>query len=134
MMTVTTTDVLMPGLNPYVRQPARSRSTSYGTLTSEVTGVNHYGAKARDHWRKHLPGHLAQIRDQEAFFTQLGEAAATEIDQIADALVQAKPPGGGYMQELGRLETARKTAEMQVTREMLLVDPEDQERIAQLLG
>ena len=50
--------------------------------------MNHYGAKARDHWHKHLPGHLAQIPDQEAFFTQLGETAATEIDQIADALAQ----------------------------------------------
>ncbi len=123
----------MPGLNPYARQTARSRSTASGTTTAEVTGVNHYGAKARDHWRKYLPGQLAQIRDQEAFFTQLGEVAATEIDQIADALAQTKPPGEGYLEELGR-ETARKMAEMQVTREMLLVDPEDQERIAQLLG
>ena len=96
--------------------------------------MNHYGAKARDHWRKHLPGHLAQIPDQEAFFTQLGETAATEIDQIADALAQTNPPGEGYLQELGRLETARKTAEMQVAREMLLVDPEDPEKVAQLLG
>lgn len=124
----------MPGLNPYARQPARSRSTTRSTMTAEVTGVNHYGTKARDHWRKHLPGHLAQIPDQEAFFTHLGEAAAMEIDQIADSLAQTAPPGEGYLEELGRLETARKMAEMQVTREMLLVDPEDQERIAQLLG
>ena len=56
------------------------------------------------------------------------------INQIADALAQTAPPGEGYLEELARLETARKMAEMQVTREMLLVDPEDQERIAQLLG
>jgi hypothetical protein len=134
MMAVTTPAEPMPGLNPYARQPARSRSTTSGTMTAEVTGVNQYGAKARDHWRKHLPGRLAQIPDQEAFFTHLGEEAATEIDQIADALAQTAPPGEGYLEELGRLETARKMAEMQVTREMLLVDPEDQERIAQLLG
>ena len=133
-MAVTTPAEPMPGLNPYARQPARSRSTTSGTMTAEVTGVNQYGAKARDHWRKHLPGRLAQIPDQEAFFTHLGEEAATEIDQIADALAQMRPPGEGYLEELGRLETARKMAEMQVTREMLLVDPEDQERIAQLLG
>ena len=133
-MAITTTEEPMPSRNPQARQPARSRSTSRGTPTAEATGVNHYGAMACDHWRKHLPGHLAQIPDQEAFFTQLGETAATEIDQIADALAQTNPPGEGYLQELGRLETARKTAEMQVTREMLLIDPEDPEKIAQLLG
>jgi hypothetical protein len=104
------------------------------TMTAEVTGVNHYGAKARRHWRKHMPARLAQIPDLETFFTQLGEAAATQIDQIADALAQTKPPGEGYLEEMGRLETARRTAEVQVTREMLLVDPDDQEKIAQLLG
>ena len=107
---------------------------SCGTMRMEVTGVNQYGAKALRHWRKHLPGQLAQIPDPEAFFTHLGETAAMEIDQIADSLAQTAPPGEGYLEELARLETARKTAEMQVTREMLLVDPEDQERIAQLMG
>lgn len=96
--------------------------------------MNQYGAKALGHWRKHLPGYLAQIPDQEAFFTHLGETAADQIDQIADSLAQTAPHGGGYLEELGRLETARKTAEMQVTREMILVDPENQEAIAQLLG
>lgn len=103
-------------------------------LIAEVTLVNQYGAKALGHWRKHLPGHLAHIPDQEAFFTHLGETAADQIDQIADSLAQAAPPGEGYLEELGRLETARKTAEMRVTREMILIDPEDQEAIAQLLG
>jgi hypothetical protein len=96
--------------------------------------VNQYGIKALSHWRKHLPGQLAQIPDQEAFFTHLGAMAADQIDQIADSLAQAVPPGEGYLEELGRLETARKTAEMQVTREILLIDPEDPEAIAQLLG
>lgn len=103
-------------------------------LIAEVTLVNQYGVKALGHWRKHLPGHLAQIPDQEAFFTHLGETAADQIDQIADSLAQAAPPGEGYLEELGRLETARKTAEMRVTRELILIDPEDREAIAQLLG
>src|SRR5260370_31668057 len=111
-MEVTTPGEPLPGPNPYATHPARSRSTPQGRMRAEVTGVNHSGAKARDHWRKHLPGHLAQIPDQEAFFTQLGEVAATEIDQVADALAQTAPPGDGYLEELGRLETARKMAEM----------------------
>lgn len=96
--------------------------------------MNQYGTKALNHWRKHLPGHLAQIPDQEAFFTHLGETAAEQIDQIAGSLTQAAPPGAGYLEEVRRLETARKMAEMQVTREMLLIDPEDHKAIAQLLG
>ncbi len=96
--------------------------------------MNSYGAKALSHWRRYLPGQLAQIPDPEAFFTLLGETAETEIGQIADALAQTAPPGEGYLEELARLETARKTAEMQVVREMVLVDPEDKEKIAQLMG
>ena len=103
-------------------------------MTTEVTGVNSYGAKALGHWRKHLPGQPGADPRSGGVLHALGEEAATEIDQIADALAQTAPPGEGYLEELGRLETARKMAEMQVTREMLLVDPEDQERIAQLLG
>jgi hypothetical protein len=102
------------------------------TMTAEVTAMNSYGAKALSHWRTHLPAQLAQVPDPEAFFTRLGQTAETEIDQLADSLAQ--PPGEGYLDEVARLETARRTAEMQVTRELILVDPQDQEKIAQLMG
>jgi hypothetical protein len=109
--------------------------TCCGKLTAEVaTAVNHYGAKARNHWQTRLPDQLARIPDQESFFTHLGETAAQEIDQTADALAATKPEAEGYLAELARLETAHRMAEMQVTREMILVDPEDPEKIAQLLG
>ena len=84
--------------------------------------MNSYGIKALRHWRRYLPDQLAQITDPETFFTLLGQTAETEIDQTADSLAQTAPPGEGYLDEVARLETARKTAEMQVTREMLLVD------------
>jgi hypothetical protein len=103
-------------------------------MTSEVTGMNNYGAQALRHWRRHLPGQLEQIQDPEAFFSHLGETAAAEIDQIAGALTRAQPPGEGYLEELARLQTARTTAQMQVIRDMILVDPQDQEKIAQLMG
>jgi hypothetical protein len=100
----------------------------------EATGVNHYGVRAQDHWRTHLPRQLASIPDQEAFFTLLGETAESEIEQRAEALAQLKPPAGGYLEEMARLQTARQLAEMEVMREMILVDPEDQEAVSQLLG
>jgi hypothetical protein len=103
-------------------------------MKKEATAVNSYGTKALRHWRRFLPDQLAQIPDPETFFTLLGQTAETEIDQVADSLARTVPPGEGYLDEVARLETARKTAEMQVTREMLLVDPEDTEKIAQLMG
>ena len=64
-------------------------------MTTEVTGVNSYGAKALRPLAQVPAGPLAQIPDPEAFFTQLGETAATEIDQIADALAQTTAAGRG---------------------------------------
>ena len=95
--------------------------------------MNSYGAKALRHWRTHLPAQLAQIPDPEAFFTSLGQTAETEIGQLADALTPTQP-GEGYLDEVARLATARQTAEMQVTRDLILVDPQDQEKIAQLMS
>ena len=96
--------------------------------------MNHYGTQALAHWHRYLPDRLEQIPDPESFFTELGETAAEQIDQLADSLAQTAPAAGGYMEELARLETARKTAEMQVIREMILIDPQNREVIAQLLG
>jgi len=96
--------------------------------------VNQYGTRALAHWRQHLPGQLAQIPDQEEFFTRLGETAQEEIGHRAEALAQLQAPGEGYLQETGRLETARQMAESAVIREMVLVDPQDLEAVGQLLG
>jgi hypothetical protein len=102
-------------------------------MTTEVTAMNHHGAKALAHWKAHLPAHLSQIADQEAFFTLLGETAETEIEQLAEALADLKPPAEGYLDEVARLETARKMAETEVTRDLILVDPANREKIAELL-
>ena len=96
--------------------------------------MNHYGTQARDHWRRHLARQMARIPDQEAFFTLLGATAETEIEYRAEALAQLKEPGEGYLEEVARLETARKMAEMEVIRELILIDPENLEAVGQLLG
>jgi hypothetical protein len=96
--------------------------------------VNHYGVRAQDHWRTHLPRQLARIPDPEAFFTLLGETAESEIEHRAEALAKLKPPADGYLEEAGRLQTARQMAEMEVMRELILVDPDNQQAVTQLLG
>ena len=63
-----------------------------------------------------------------------GRDSGEEIEQRAEALAQLKPPAEGYLEEMARLETARQMAEMQVIREMILVDPENLESDRQLLG
>lgn len=96
--------------------------------------MNQYGTRALAHWRRHLPVQLAQIPDPEEFFTLLGQTAEEEIGHRAEALAQLQEPGEGYLQETGRLETARTMAESAVLREMILVDPQDLEAVGQLLG
>ena len=96
--------------------------------------MNHYGIRARDHWRTHLAGPLAQIPDPDAFFTLLGATAEREIEVRADALADLKPQGEGYLDEMARLQTARHLAQEQVLREMILVDPGNRRAVGQLLG
>ena len=96
--------------------------------------MNHYGMRARDHWRTHLSSQLASIADQETFFTLLGATAESEIAVRAEALAQLQPSGEGYLAEMARLQTARQLAEMEVIREMILIDPEDREAVGQLLA
>jgi hypothetical protein len=96
--------------------------------------VNHYGVRALEHWRTHLPRQLAKIPDPEEFFTLLGETAESEIEHRAEALAELKPPAEGYLDEVARLETARQLAEMDVMRELILVDPDNLEAVGQLLG
>jgi hypothetical protein len=102
-------------------------------MATEVTAMNHHGARALAHWTAHLPAQLAQIQDHEAFFTLVGETAETEIEQLAEALADLKPEAEGYLNEVARLETAKKIAETEVTRDLILVDPANQEKIAELL-
>lgn len=96
--------------------------------------MNHYGVRAQEHWRTHLARQLAGIPDPEAFFTLLGETAETEIEHRAEALAQMKPAAEGYLEEIARVQTARQLAEMEVMRELILVDPDNQQAIRQLLG
>ena len=81
--------------------------------------MNPYGAQARQHWQTHLPDRFAQIQDSETFFTDLGEQIEQQIQQEATALAGPDPADETYLDKVGRLNTARATAESKVLREML---------------
>ncbi|MBN9618658.1 MAG: hypothetical protein J0H43_02860 [Actinobacteria bacterium] len=86
--------------------------------------MNRYGRLAQQHWAKWRPDQLSQIPDPETFFTELGEEAETQIQALEISLAGDDPGGEDYLQKVGRLRTARMTAESQVLREMVLLEPE----------
>lgn len=91
--------------------------------------MNHYGRKAREHWAQHDPQRLAQIEDQETFFTDLGEQIATQISLLASqlesrrfgplAMAGSSRENGRYLQEVSRRMTARRIAEEVVMDELV---------------
>lgn len=86
--------------------------------------MNRYGRQAHEHWAKWRPNQLSQIPDPDSFFTELGEAAETQIEALQIALAGDDPGGEDYLTKVGRLRMARFDAEGQVLREMVLLPPE----------
>jgi hypothetical protein len=95
--------------------------------------MNKYAHLAMRHWQKTDPDRYRQIleSDREAFFSQLGEQAETEIQQLQDAIAGPDPAGESYLEKVGRLNMARLQAEERVLGELILIPepeiPEDQE-------
>ncbi len=86
--------------------------------------MNTYGRLAQQHWAKWRPNQLRQIPDPETFFTELGQDVETQIEALEIALAGDDPGGEEYLEKVGRLRMARMTAESQVLREMVLLEPE----------
>ena len=86
--------------------------------------MNRYGRLAQQHWAKWRPNQLRQIEDPETFFTDLGQEVETQIEALEISLAGDDPGGEDYLQKVGRLRMARATAESQVLREMVLLEPE----------
>ena len=86
-----------------------------------ASAMNKYGSLAMSHWEKHQPDRYQAIPDKQAFFTQLGEQAEQEIQQLEDALAGPDRPGETYLEKVGRLNMARLAAEEQVLAELILL-------------
>lgn len=95
--------------------------------------MNKYAHMAISHWQKTDPDRYQQIPEGERqeFFTDLGERAETEIQQLQTALAGPDPVGEGYLEKLGRLNMARLQAEERVLADLILIPgpeiPEDEE-------
>ncbi|MFM2415795.1 MAG: hypothetical protein RL385_518 [Pseudomonadota bacterium] len=87
--------------------------------------MNRYGAMAQKHWQKWLPSRYNQVPNPEAFFTDLGEQVLERITSLEMAIAGDDPPGEDYLAKLRRLTMARRDAESDVLREMVLIEPEE---------
>ena len=87
--------------------------------------MNKYGRMAIRHWEKTDPDRFQQIpeSDRETFFTELGERAEMEIQQLQDQLAGPDPAGESYLEKVGRLNMARLQAEERVLAELILIPP-----------
>ncbi len=87
--------------------------------------MNKYGRMAIRHWEKTDPDRFRQIpeSDREMFFTDLGQRAEMEIQQLQDQLAGPDPAGESYLEKVGRLSMARLQAEEQVLAELILIPP-----------
>jgi hypothetical protein len=87
--------------------------------------MNKYGRMAIRHWETTDPDRLQQIpeSDREPFFTELGERAEMEIQQLQDELAGPDPAGESYLEKVGRLNMARLQAEERVLAELILIPP-----------
>jgi hypothetical protein len=91
--------------------------------------MNKYAHMAIRHWQTFLPDRLRAIpeTDRTQFFTELGELAAAEIEELQMQLAGPDPKGEGYLEKVGRLNAARMQAEEKVLPELILLAPEEDE-------
>ena len=88
--------------------------------------MNRFGLMAQQHWAKWLPVRYAAIENPEAFFTDLGQQVADQIDHLALQLQGDDRPGEGYLGKAGRLGQARHQAEEIILTDLILLPPEPQ--------
>jgi hypothetical protein len=81
--------------------------------------MNSYGRQAKQHWQQYLPRQYAQIVSPEAFFRQMGETIAQQIEDLTEQIAGPDRPGETFMAKLGRLNMAKQEATIEVMRQTL---------------
>ena len=85
--------------------------------------MNRYGRLARDHWKSTDPGRFSQIQDPDEFFSDLGETAESQIQDLWLQLAGPDPAvPENTLDKVGRLNMARLQAEEVVLAD-LVADP-----------
>ena len=99
--------------------------------------MNKYGTMARDHWMRHAPIRYATLEDPEAYFTQLGESIAAQVEQAATHLEKDLPADLAYMERVGQLRAIQRQAEEVALAEQVYsvqIEPSLTEELEELLA
>ncbi|WP_284986824.1 TnpV protein [Arthrobacter sp. fls2-241-R2A-172] len=88
--------------------------------------MNKYGRQAQEAWKTASPTQYSQIQNPDEFFTNLGEQAQEQVDELQIKIAGPDPKGEGYLEKVGRLNAARNQAE-EIVRYELLSPPETEE-------
>ena len=88
--------------------------------------MNKYGRQAQEAWKTASPTQYSQIQNPDEFFTNLGEQAQEQVDELQIKLAGPDPIGEGYLEKVGRLNAARNQAE-EIVRYELLSPPETED-------
>jgi hypothetical protein len=86
--------------------------------------VNRYSTMARSHWAQWLPQQYTSISDPDSFFSEIGQEAARQIDELTTELAGDDQPGEDYLAKAGRLAAARSQAEEIILPQQVLPPPE----------
>ena len=62
--------------------------------------MNRYGAMARSHWARWLPQQYAAISDPGSYFSEIGQEAARQIDELTTELAGDGQPARGQAEEI----------------------------------
>jgi hypothetical protein len=92
--------------------------------------MNKYGRQAQEAWKEASPTRYGQIQNSEEFFTNLGEQAQEQVDELLIKIAGPDPAGEGYLEKIGRLNAARNQAE-EIVRYDLLSPPETEDEEAE---
>ncbi|MEW1920739.1 TnpV protein [Pseudarthrobacter oxydans] len=88
--------------------------------------MNKYGRQAQEAWKAASPTRYNQIQNPEDFFTNLGEEAQEQVDELLPKIAGPDPKGEGYLEKVGRLNAAKNQAE-EIVRYDLLSPPETED-------
>jgi hypothetical protein len=90
--------------------------------------MNKYGQQARTYWETERPEALSQIPDPTEFFSTLGQQIQDQVIDLSQQLAGPDPTGEGYLEKVGRLNSAKKEAEEIVMNDLVYSqEPEEEE-------
>ena len=88
--------------------------------------MNHHGEQAKRHWSRYLPTSYGRLEDPETFFSQLGEQADAEIEELYLEYAGPEIPGESAEDKQERLTQAMNRATEEVYAYLVTPSPASQ--------